>query len=110
MILLLDAAREASDISNYVCNTTNYGRIHFTSARGHGQVHVVDQESLFPVEEPRSAGAVNFSGGGALPTFNTNAIEAQLWRLQLMADGGPRPPPVFVHMNDDYIWLVRGQR
>jgi hypothetical protein len=61
------------------------------------RLHLVDQESLFPEAQ---------AGPGYLPTFNTNAVEATLHRLQLAADGGPRPPKVFVHMNDDYIWTA----
>eukprot|EP01052_Picozoa_sp_SAG31_P060315 SAG31_NODE_19504_length_600_cov_0.618762_1_plen_158_part_10 len=79
------------------------------------RIHVVEQDSLFQASGTRfGVGSASDSATaveGVLPTFNTNAIEAQLWKLApMMADAGPRPPPVFVHMNDDYIWLVRGRR
>ena len=46
-----------------------------------------NQDSLFTAED----------GKIALPTFNTNAIEVNLWRI-------PNLTEVFLHINDDYIF------
>ena len=51
------------------------------------RITVVDQDSLFSPEDAELA----------LPTFNTNAIEPNLWRI-------PGLTEVFLHINDDYLF------
>lgn len=53
----------------------------------HPRVTVVDQDALFLAAD----------GKRALPTFNTNAIEVNLWRV-------PNLTEMFLHINDDYIF------
>jgi hypothetical protein len=55
--------------------------------RDNPRITVVDQDSLFTAED----------GEIALPTFNTNAIEPNLWRI-------PGLTEVFLHINDDYLF------
>lgn len=55
--------------------------------RDNPRITVVDQDSLFSTED----------GTIALPTFNTNAIEPNLWRI-------PGLTEVFLHINDDYLF------
>ena len=50
----------------------------------HPRIHIVVQDSLIPDPNDR-------------PTFNSNALEQQLWRIPNLTD-------VFVHMNDDYFF------
>lgn len=50
----------------------------------HPRVHVIAQELLFPNKDDN-------------PTFNSNAIEQQLWRIPGLTD-------LFIHMNDDYFF------
>eukprot|EP01046_Picozoa_sp_COSAG06_P019472 COSAG06_NODE_1391_length_9606_cov_54.546229_4_plen_262_part_00 len=55
--------------------------------RDNPRITVVDQDALFTEED----------GKIALPTFNTNAIEPNLWRI-------PGLTEVFLHVNDDYLF------
>ena len=62
--------------------------------RRNPRLQVIDQDDLFPSEDCDT-----------LPTFNTNTIEQWMWRIPtLRAAASADHPPLFVHMNDDYIF------
>ena len=65
--------------------------------RAHPRLRIIDQDALFPEEDCDT-----------LPTFNTNAIEQWLWRVPGLADAAKVAGhgPLFVHMNDDYIFTA----